>query len=118
MSIVKTKKRSSKSTAAGRSLIRGLKQVHAAVVSGVTGLTIRQVDVPDPQPFVADDVRALRDAMGVSVAVFARLVGVSPAQVEHWEQGRRTPAPLACRLMERIRLDPGAYVKSLAQPRG
>src|SRR5947208_3206302 len=80
----------------------------AAVLSGDPhrGMTVREVEIPDPGEYGPAAVKALRGRMGVSVAVFARLVGVTPAQVEHWEQGRRTPAPMARRLLDRIAADP------------
>jgi DNA-binding transcriptional regulator YiaG len=37
-------------------------------------------------------VRKLRQRLGVSQAAVARLVGVSPAAVVQWEQGRATPS--------------------------
>lgn len=37
-------------------------------------------------------VRKLRQRLGLSQAAVARLVGVSPAAVVQWEQGRATPA--------------------------
>ncbi|HZK81587.1 MAG TPA: helix-turn-helix domain-containing protein [Humisphaera sp.] len=104
------------STAAGRSLLTALKQAHYALATGDrAGLTVRQVEIPDPPAFDAAAVRALRDELRVSVAVFAKLLGVTPGQVEHWEQSRRTPAPLACRLLERIRNDPAGYLASLVR---
>lgn len=51
------------------------------------------------------------------MAVFARLVGVTPAQVEHWEQGRRTPAPMASRLLDRISADPAGFLAALVRRR-
>jgi DNA-binding transcriptional regulator YiaG len=38
----------------------------------------------------------------MSQAVFANLMGVSLVLVQSWEQGVRTPAPMACRLLDEI----------------
>ena len=85
---------------AGRELIAALAEVRAAVLSGDPhrGMTVREVEIPDPGEYGPAAVKALRAKMGASVAVFARLVGVTPAQVEHSEQGRRVPSswPLGC----------------------
>jgi DNA-binding transcriptional regulator YiaG len=62
-------------------------------------------------------VRATRDRLGVSVAVFAKLVGVSAKLVEHWEQGRRAPSTLAARLLDRINADPDGFRTDLLRTR-
>jgi DNA-binding transcriptional regulator YiaG len=112
------KPRKPRTTAAGRELIAAMKEVHRAVTTGdYSGMTVREVEIPDPRPFNADDVRALRKKLGASIAVFAQLCGVSSKLVEHWEQGRRTPAPLACRLLERIAANPADYLASLVKRR-
>ena len=108
-----------KTNAAGRELMAAMAEVHAAVMSGnpFRGMTVRQVEIPDPPAFKAGDVRALREKLHVSVTLFARLTGVSAKLVEHWEQGRRAPSPLACRLMERIDMDPAGYLASRVRRR-
>lgn len=105
--------------AAGRELVAAMKQVHDAAMSGnpFSGMTVREVEIPDPPAYTGADVKSIRIQVGVSVALFARLMGVSAKLVEHWEQGRRIPAPLACRLLERISADPGAYLRSLVKRR-
>ncbi len=37
------------------------------------------------------DVSAIRRRTGLSQAAFSRRIGVSPATLRNWEQGRRTP---------------------------
>jgi DNA-binding transcriptional regulator YiaG len=109
----------SETNAAGRELMAAMKQVHDAVMSGhpFRGMTVREVEIPDPPAYTGADVRAARSRLSVSVALFAQLMGVSAKLVEHWEQGRRTPAPLACRLLERINADPSGYLASLVKRR-
>jgi len=108
-----------KTTAAGRKLTPALKQVFDAVMSGepLRGMTVREVEVSDPPAYSGADFKATRTRMGVSATLFARMLGVSAKLVEHWEQGRRTPAPLACRLLERINADPAGYRDSLLKRR-
>ena len=117
-SIKKAAPQNRRSTAAGRELIAALKEVHHAVTTGdYTGMTVREVEIPDPRSFAATEVRAVRKKLGVSIAVFAKLCGVSSKLVEHWEQSRRLPSPLACRLLERIDADPANYLVSLVRCR-
>lgn len=108
-----------KTNAAGRELMAGLKQVYEAVMSGnpFRGMTVREIEIPDPPAYSGADVKRTRETLGVSTALFARLMGVSPKLVEHWEQGRRVPAPLACRLLERINADPAGYMAALVKRR-
>jgi DNA-binding transcriptional regulator YiaG len=110
--------RKSRTTAAGRELIAAVKEMHRAVTTGdYSGMTVREVEIPDPCAFDAAAVKALRGKLGTSIAVFAQLCGVSSKLVEHWEQERRVPSPLACRLLERIAADPAAYLASLMKRR-
>src|SRR6476661_3950079 len=117
--LTKRKPAKPRSTKAGRELLAALAEVRAAVLSGDPhhGMTVREVEIPDPGEYGPAAVKALRATMGVSVAVFARLVGVTPAQVEHWEQGRRVPAPMARRLLDRIAADPAAFLAALVRRR-
>ena len=84
-----------RTNAAGRELMAAVKQAHDAVMSAdpFLAMTVREVEIPDPPAYAAADVKAVRARLGVSVTLFARLTGVSAKLVEHWEQGRRTPAP-------------------------
>ncbi len=65
--------------------------------------TIRTVALDlEPAEFAPAQVRALRVSLGASQAVFAKIVGASPAAIEAWEQGVRTPTPMARRLLSEI----------------
>jgi putative transcriptional regulator len=116
---MKTRRKSRKknaSTHLGPALIESTQQAVAAIASGdYTGFKIHRVEIPDPCEYRPRDVRALRDAVGVTQRLFARLVGVSPELVEHWEQGVRKPSPLARRLMDKIKEDPAHYLSSLVK---
>ncbi|HEX4796006.1 MAG TPA: helix-turn-helix domain-containing protein [Humisphaera sp.] len=95
-----------------------LDEIVGAIKSGDhSRLTVRQVEVPSPRQYSARAVRSLRNRLAVSQRLFADLVGVSPELVEHWEQGRRKPARIACRLLDQIASDPERYVASLVRRR-
>lgn len=60
----------------------------------------------------ASDVRRLRTkALGVSQAVLARLLVVSPKVVEAWEGGRNTAAGPGRRLFELIERDLRSFLR-------
>ena len=41
--------------------------------------------------FSSPDVKAIRVKYGLSQAKFAKMLGISPATLRNWEQGRRKP---------------------------
>src|SRR5437868_3807742 len=59
-----------------------------------------------PQPYNAELVKETRGKLSASQAVFAQFIGVSLSTVRDWEQGLKSPKPIACRLMDEIRRDP------------
>ena len=72
-----------------------------------TKYTVRTIELPDgPGRYGSADVRATRDKIGSSQAVFAYLLGVSVKLVQAWEQGSRTPAIWARRLFDEMNRDP------------
>lgn len=90
----------------GREIIDDLKDLCDTVDSGERiekRFTVRTVALDlKPREFSEDDVRRLRESLGVSQAIFAEILAVSPDTVASWEQGTRTPKPIACRLLELI----------------
>jgi len=92
----------------GQEIIAGLADAVATARGG--GLravgkkyTVRRVkrmefDHPEMNPA---DVVSIRQSLSASQAVFGRMIGVSPGTIRAWEQGRKTPSPLArCFLAE------------------
>jgi putative transcriptional regulator len=74
-------------------------------------LTMKSVEIPDPPRFDAKAVHKLRDRLGLSQGLFAKLLGVSRKLIEAWEAGTRTPSRMACRLLDAIARDPSPYVR-------
>lgn len=113
----KNKSRKSQSTAAGRRIIASLTDLRDTLAAGIPleqKYTVRTVSsVREPTQFDAQRVRVLRQKLGASQDVFARLVGVSRIQAQSWEQGRRVPSPLARRLLETVEADPKRFLRML-----
>lgn len=80
-------------------------------------LTVRKVPlIPVPRPRNGTDMKRFRtETLGVSQAVFAGLLGVSPKLVEAWESGRNAPAGPVRRLIELIERGPRAFLKRYAR---
>ena len=69
-----------------------------------------------PKLMRADEVRALREHLNASQAVFAHFLNVSTKLVQAWESSRRRPGGAALRLLEIAERDPRAVFPSLALP--
>jgi putative transcriptional regulator len=76
--------------------------------------TARKVHVDlRPQCYGATEVKAIRQKLGVSQAVFAKIMAVSPGTIKAWEQSVSEPSAIACRLMDQIAHDPERWIEWL-----
>ena len=104
------RKSSAAADALGRAIVSDLTEFAEALEAGIpleSKYTVRRVQLPQaPRAYCSDAVRATRDRIGVSQAVFAHLLGVSTILVQAWEQGNRTPAAWARRLLDEVNHDP------------
>jgi putative transcriptional regulator len=64
--------------------------------------------------FKPDDVKNIRRRLGKSQVEFALLIGVSPATLRNWEQGRRTPEGPARALLRVAAVNPRAVAIALS----
>ena len=60
------------------------------------------------------DVKAVRRRLGKSQSEFARMIGVSVATLQNWEQGRRRPEGPARALLRVAAANPEAVAAALA----
>jgi putative transcriptional regulator len=95
----------------GDLLVKSLTEVRDGLRGRRPKLTMKTVEIPDPPTFDAKAVHKLRERLGLSQGLFAKLLGVSRKLVEAWEAGTRTPSPMARRLLEAIGRDPSLYVR-------
>jgi putative transcriptional regulator len=66
-------------------------------------LTVRTYkEPPVPRAYRPEDVKRVRELVGVSQAVLAEFLGVNVNTVRSWEQGKRLPQPIACRFLFEI----------------
>ena len=119
MTGIVTRKRPSVAERIGRGMSE-LQSIMAADADPRTVLTWHAVEIEEPARYGPAEVRGVRDSLGLSQPLFAKLIGVSPALVKLWEQRqqKRAPAPWARRLFDSIQSQP-AYWRSLVRlPRG
>lgn len=95
----------------GDLLVQSLTEIRDGLRGKPAKLTVKTVEVTDPPTFSAAAVHKLRDRLGLSQAIFAKLLGVSRKLVEAWEAGTRTPSPMARRLLDAISRNPSRYVR-------
>jgi DNA-binding transcriptional regulator YiaG len=105
-------------TPAGREIIGALADLHKTLKSGVPlskryVVNVREVEVADPDDYHAASVRATRQRLGVSQAVFAKLMGISTILEQSWEQGKRFPDATARRLLDEINREPKRWLRMI-----
>jgi putative transcriptional regulator len=95
-----------RNTKVGKRIVEGLTELVESVERGEPvekRFTVRTVELKlKPRDYDAQSVRATRLSLGVSQAIFARILGSSVQAVEAWEQGLRRPQAMARRLLDEI----------------
>lgn len=99
-----------KHTAAGRRLIRSVKQ--AITWANGEDVPIRVTTVSEERAPVVE-VRSVRQKLGLSQSQFAVRFGFTPGTVKNWEQGRTQPDGPARILLAVIAHNPAAVEDAL-----
>jgi putative transcriptional regulator len=74
-------------------------------------LTLRTTVLPSPAPAMQPkEIRAVREALNLSQAVFGRLLNVPSVTILKWEHGERKPSGAALRLLEIAKRSPEALI--------
>ncbi len=117
----RTVKRKSRRGAAERSvgerIIEGLTEVRDALAAGESmesRFTVRTYRLPDPGEYDAASVKRTRLRVKASQALFAKLLGASPALVRAWELGTRRPSPMARRMLDQVNREPTYWAGLIA----
>ena len=98
-------------------LIAGLTELRDRLAAGrdpAEGFTLQTCEVPEPPPFDPKAIRRIRTRLGASQTVFAKIVGSSAILVQSWEQGKRTPSPMARRLLQMVEANPDVWAEMAA----
>jgi putative transcriptional regulator len=62
--------------------------------------------IAPPREFRAEEIKGIRNSLGMTQAFFADFMGVSQKTVEAWESGRNTPEGPARRILSFVQEDP------------
>lgn len=81
-------------------------------------ITVRRADVIPPPKFHENDIRRVRERLGLSQPLFVDLLGASASTVRAWERGAREPSEMARRLLELAERHPEAFEEALVAPDG
>ena len=90
-------------------IMAGMRELERMMDQGKTPkelFTVKTVEVPDPSGYRPRQIQDLRASLGVSQAVFARLLNVAKVTAISWERGRRKPTGAALRLLDLARKEP------------
>ena len=79
--------------------------------------TVRDAKVQPPRGYDARGVQAVRERLGLSQAVFARVLNSSPETVKAWEQGKRVPDGIALALLQVADEHPEALMSRVGKKR-
>jgi putative transcriptional regulator len=87
----------------------GLREAIAFARGDLQGAIVHEIKASDT------DVRAIRDATGLSQTAFARSIGVAVGTLRGWEQRRRKPEGPARVLLALIGKNPSLVQQHLAE---
>ncbi|MBD0320740.1 MAG: helix-turn-helix domain-containing protein [Gemmatimonadetes bacterium] len=78
-------------------------------------LTARGTTVQPPRAYEARTIQGIRERMGLSQAVFARVLNASSDTVKAWEQGKRQPDGMALALLEVAERHPDVLLERVSE---
>ncbi len=101
----------------GQEIVEGLRDLVAALRAGKplkSQFTIRTCKIRPPRQYAGEQVKRVRELLGLSQSAFAAFIGVDSSTVRSWEQNLRLPSSLACRMLCEIEDDPAHWRRRLA----
>ena len=87
-------------------IIKGLNEAVAYKEGKIKARTKIMSIEPVPE-FEANEIKSIRNELGMTQVLFAGFMGVSTKTVEAWEAGRNMPDGPARRILAMIKMDPG-----------
>ncbi len=99
-------------------LFERLKQGLEEGISHAKGeASLRTIEVPEEPPEIdAKTLAALRAQAGMSQALFAKLLSVSPRTIRNWEQGVQSPSEASRRLIQIFSQHPDVVCRTVGLP--
>jgi DNA-binding transcriptional regulator YiaG len=89
-----------------KELIEGLEEtLEKLKVGGIASVKYTVLEIP-PDVLHPIHIKQIRESLGLSQQLFADFIAASASAVRAWEQGAKTPTPMAKRFMVAMRDDP------------
>ena len=103
------------SSAFAEELIVGLEETLQGLQTG--GLaTVKHTVLEVPLDVLyPNDIRSIRESLGLSQPLFAEFIGTAASTVRAWERGAKNPTPMAKRFLTAMRNDPGYWKAKLLE---
>ena len=73
-------------------------------------MTARDAVVQPPRQYQGPETQRIREQLGLSQSVFARVLNASAETIKAWEQGKRQPDGMALTLLEIAEMHPEALM--------
>ena len=89
-------------------LKQGLGEIQSHIQGKIT-LKTETIHKPDPVNITAEKVKAIRERLNLSQAVFARKLRTSVRTYQGWEQGKTKPNPQAVLLLKMVEKSPQTF---------
>lgn len=107
-------------TPAGVEIVEALTEFYETLKQGPEAVakrfTVRTVGLDvKPREYTGEEVKVVRDLLGLSQPLFARFLGVSVQAVRAWENGGQRPSAMACRFLDEIALKPDYWRERVGQ---
>jgi len=87
-------------------ILQGLREAVKYTDGNLEARTFVRSFSPVRDSISADEIREIRNNLGMTQSIFAGVIGVSPKTVESWENGRYSPDGAARRLISILQDDP------------
>ena len=107
-------------TPVGAEIVEALTEFYETLKQGPDAVakrfTVRTVELDlKPSTYTGEEVKKVRDLLGLSQPLFARFLGVSVKAVRAWENGGKRPSDMACRFLDEIALKPEYWRERVSQ---
>ena len=87
-------------------IMRGLQEAVEYSKGNLEARKFKRTFNPVKETYSAEEIKGIRNNLGMTQGMFAGVIGVSKKTVESWEAGRYTPDGAARRLISILEVDP------------